>query len=221
VHRQKAPVLDLTIVRPLFAALDVKPTPEYFNMPSEEKYMELFTKGCKLSEGLIQLDGQPPKKLGFFDKRKLKKAKSLLELAAPESPDNAAPYLMLAKVSHSLGERSESLNYLLRAWELQPANLILVIELSGAYGVLGKHKEAISVLEEGIKYHPNEPRILFNLGVSYLLENVPKLALDTFKEAVRIEPDFAQNHALLKYSQEILSGQKSAPRNQAEIAQNI
>lgn len=190
-------------------------------MPSEEKYMELFTKGCNLSEGLIQLDGQPPKKLGFFDKRKLKKAKSLLELAAPESPGNAAPYLMLAKVSHSLGEGRESLNYLLRAWELQPANLILVIELSGAYGVLGKHKEAISVLEEGIKYHPNEPRILFNLGISYLLENVPKLALDTFKEAVRIEPDFAQNYSLLKYSQEILSGEKSAPRNQAEIAQNI
>ena len=183
--------------------------------------MELFTKGCNLSEGLIQLDGQASKKLGYFDKRKLKKARSLLELAVPESPGNGAPYLMLAKISHSLGEKAESLNYLLKAWELQPANLILVIELSGAYGVLGKHKEAISVLEEGIKYHSNEPRILFNLGISYLLENMPKLAIEAFQKAVQIEPDFPQNHSLLKYSQEILSGQKVAPRSQTEITQNI
>jgi tetratricopeptide (TPR) repeat protein len=140
-------------------------------MPSDEKYMKLFTEGCNLSEGMIQLDGQPHKKLGFFDKRRLKKARSLFELSTVESPNNAAPCLMLAKVAHSLGNKSESLDWLMKAWSLEPTNLILVIELSGAYGVLGKNKEAISVLEEGIKYYPKEPRILFNLGISYLLEN--------------------------------------------------
>lgn len=190
-------------------------------VPSEEKYMRIFKEGCDLSTGLIQLDGQQAKKLGFFDKRKLKKAKSLFELSAIESPENAAPYLMLAKVSHSLGEFPASLDFLLKAWNLEPANLILVIELSGAYGVLGKHKEAISVLEEGIKYHPNEPRILFNLGISYLLENQSKMAVDIFQKTVEIEPDYPQNSALLKYSQDILAGRKARPRSQSEIANNI
>jgi len=190
-------------------------------MSSEEKYMELFTKGCNLADGLIQLDGLDLKPIGFFGKRKLKKARSLFELSIPESPENAAPFLMLAKIAHSLGEKNESLDCLLKAWELQPANLILVIELSGAYGVLGKQKEAISVLEEGIKYHPNEPRILFNLGISYLLENAPKLAIEVFQKTVQIEPDFPQNHSLLKYSQEVLAGKKVAPKSQSEIAKNI
>jgi tetratricopeptide (TPR) repeat protein len=190
-------------------------------MPSEEKYMAFFTEGCNLSKGLIQLDGQNRNQLGFFDKRKLRKARSRFELSTIESPENAAPYLMLAKIAHSLGEYDESLHRLLKAWDLEPANLILVIELSGAYGVLGRHKEAISVLEEGMKYYPNEPRILFNLGISYLLENMPKLAVEIFEKTVQIEPDFPQNHSLLKYSQDISTGKKPTPRNQGEIAQNI
>ena len=190
-------------------------------MASEEKYMRLFTEGCNLSKGLIQLDGQLHKDLGFFEKRKLKKAKELFELSLLEDPSNAAPCLMIAKISHSLGDKSNSLGWLLKAWELEPANLILVIELSGAYGVLGKHKEAISVLEEGVKYHPNEPRILFNLGVAHLLENNPKLAVEIFQKTVAIEPDFPQNHKLLKYSQEICNGTRPTPQDQSEIAKNI
>ena len=190
-------------------------------MPSEEKYMELFTEGCNLSEGLTQLDGQTHKNLGFFDKRKLRKSKDLFERAAPESPGNAAPYLMLAKISHSLADKEESLDYLLKAWDLEPANLILVIELSGAYGVLGKLKEAISVLEEGLKYHPCEPRILFNLGISYLLENRSDLAVQVFQKTVEVEPEFEQNEKLLKYSKSVFSGSLPAPKSQAEIAKNI
>lgn len=190
-------------------------------MTSEEKYLKLFTEGCDLSEGLIQLDGRPHKGLGFFDKRRLKKAKALFELSAIESPKNAAPYLMLAKVAQGLNNKSESLNWLMKAWDLEPANLILVIELSSAYGVLGKNKEAISVLEEGVKYYPDEPRVLFNLGVSYLLENRPISAVDIFRKVVEIEPDFAQNHKLLKYSQDVCSGKKRTPHSRSEIAKNI
>ena len=120
---------------------------------------------------------------------------------------------MLAKVSSSLGEHAESLDFLLKAWNLEPANLILVIELSGAYGVLGKHKEAISVLEEGIKHYPNDPRVLFNLGISYLLENRPQKAVDTFQKTVEIEPEFPQNHSLLKYAHDVLAGRKPLPKN--------
>ncbi|HEY5581601.1 MAG TPA: hypothetical protein VIK56_10645 [Rhodoferax sp.] len=189
-------------------------------MSSEEEYMRLFTEGCNLSKGLIQLDGQPHKSLGFFEKRKLKKAKELFELSLLEDPSNAAPCLMIAKVSHSLGDNLNSLDWLLKAWELEPANLMLVIELSGAYGVLGKHREAISVLE-GVKYHPNEPRILFNLGVSYLLENNPQLAVAIFQKTVEIEPDSLQNHKLLKYSQEVCNGTRTTPRDQSEIARSI
>ena len=190
-------------------------------LSSEERYLRLFKEGCELSRGLLHIDGQPLKSPGFFEKRKLHKAKRLFESSALEQPANAAPCLMIAKVAYSLGETSNCLQWLLKAWELEPANLILVIELSSAYGALGKHREAVSVLQEGIKYHPDEPRILFNLGLSYLLDRNPELAVAMFQKAVAIEPEFSQNHRLLQYSQSVFEGTKLMPRDPSEISRNI
>ncbi|PCJ91737.1 MAG: hypothetical protein COA46_07280 [Porticoccaceae bacterium] len=183
--------------------------------------MALFTEAGDLIEGLVRLDGQPCPKLGFFQKRKLKKAKPLLQQAALESPENGAPYLMLAKVEERLGEHEDYLSSLQKSWLLEPGNLVLVIELSSAYGQLGKQHEAISVLIEGRKYYPSEPRILFNLGVSFLLINQSQSAKDIFVEMIEIEPDYEMNHKMLAYSQRILSGDVPAPNNQSDIAKGI
>lgn len=190
-------------------------------MPSEEKYMELFGAASELAEGLIQLDGQSSPAIGFFAKRKLKKARSLFEAATKESPENAAPFLMLAKVESSLGDDDKSLDWLQKAWLLEPENLILIIELSGAYGSVNLHKEAISVLLEGLKHYPNDPRVLFNLGISFLFENQAEAAVDMFLKAVEIEPDFELNHKILHYSKEVAGGIKTAPKNHNDISKNI
>jgi tetratricopeptide (TPR) repeat protein len=146
-------------------------------MAAAEKYMELFTEAGNLAGDLIRLDGQPAPKLSFFQKRKLKKAARLYKLSTHEAPENGALHLMLAKVLERLGEHENYLSSLQKAWLLEPGNFILIIELSGAYGFLNKHQEAISVLLEARKYYPDEPRILFNLGVSFLLIDQAKGAV--------------------------------------------
>jgi len=190
-------------------------------VPSEEKYRELFDAGCKLAMELIQVDGGGNPSPGFFAKRKLRKAKALFQSATFENPENAAPLLMLAKIEDSLGDKFRSLDWLQKAWLLEPDNLILLIELGGAYGLVGKHKEATTVLLEGKKLYPNEPRILFNLGISFLLQNQPKAAVEVFDKTVEIEPDFELNQKILKYSKEVANGNMPTPRNQSEIAKHI
>ena len=190
-------------------------------MPSEEKYMKLFSEGSKLVDGLIQLDGQETNQLGFFQKRKLEKAKGFFELAANEDPENGAPYLMLAKIEERLGNYEEYLSNIHKAWQLEPGNLILVIELSSAYGLLNKHQEAISVLLEGQKYFPDEPRMLFNLGLSFLLTERPDNAFEIFKKLSEIEPDYEMNHILLAYSKDVLEGKKPNPKGHDDIAKSI
>ncbi len=190
-------------------------------MVSEEKYMALFSKAGNLVGDLIRLDGRPAPKIGFFQKHKLRKAVGLYKLATQEAPENGAPYLMLAKVQERLGEYEESLASLQKAWLLEPGNMILIIELSGAYGLLNKHQEAVSVLLEGRKYYPDEPRILFNLGVSFLLTNQPKGAIEVFEKMVVIEPDYAMNQKMLNYSNRVASGEANPPQVQSDIAKNI
>jgi len=190
-------------------------------MSSKEKYMALFKEGAELVDGLLRLDGQKTPKLNFFQRRKLKKAKRLYELASIESRENAAPLLVLAKIEERLGNHTEALAWLQKSWLLEPGNLILTIELSGAYGLVGKHQEAISVLLEGRKNYPNEPRILFNLGVSFLLIGQAGAAVDIFLKAIEIEPDYEMNHRILAYSKDVVGGRKSSPKDQSDIAKNI
>lgn len=190
-------------------------------MASQEKYMELFTKAGNLAGDLIRLDGRPSPKIGFFQKRKLRKAARLYELATQEAPDNGAPYLMLAKVQERLGKYEGYLANLQKAWLLEPGNMILIIELSGAYGLLNKHHEAISVLLEGRKYYPDEPRILFNLGITFLLTNQAKGAVDIFDKLIVIEPDYDMNHKILDYSKRVAAGKANPPKVQSDIAKAI
>ncbi|MBN4055203.1 tetratricopeptide repeat protein [bacterium AH-315-K03] len=190
-------------------------------MASEEKYMELFTEAGNLAGDLIRLDGQPAPKLGFFQKRKLKKAARLYEQATHEAPENGAPHLMLGKVQERLGEHEKYLASLQKAWLLETGNLILIIELSGAYGFLNKHQEAISVLLEGRKHYPDEPRILFNLGISFLLTNQANGAIEVFEKMVVIEPDYEMNQKMLEYAKKVASGEAPSPKGQSDIAKGI
>ncbi len=84
-----------------------------------------------------------------------------------ESPANPAPLLFLEKIDMCLGDRSSALDWIQKAWLLEPDNLILIVELSGTYGLLGMHQKAIDVLLEGRKLYPEEPRILSNLGFRF------------------------------------------------------
>jgi Flp pilus assembly protein TadD len=190
-------------------------------MASEEKYMQLFKEAGNLAGDLIRLDGQPAPKLSFFQKRKLKKAARLYELSTHEAPDNGAPHLMLAKVQERLGENENYLSSLQKAWLLEPGNLTIIVELGGAYGFINKHQEAISILLEGRKYYPDEPRILFNMGVSFLLLDQAKGAVEIFEEMVLIEPDYEMNHKMLAYSKRLALGEITAPKDQSDIAKGI
>jgi tetratricopeptide (TPR) repeat protein len=190
-------------------------------MPSEEKYSEIYSEGGKLVDGLLQVDRQKIKKLTFFQKRKLKKAKGLFELAAIESPENGAPFFMIAKIEQRLGEHEKSLSYFQKAWLLEPHTLIVIIELSGAYVLLGKYQEAISILIEGRKQYPNEPRVLFTLGISFLLIGQTKPAIEIFTDMIELESDYEMNHQMLAYSKDVLAGKKPTPKDYSEILRSI
>lgn len=61
-----------------------------------------------------------------------------------------------------------------------PADSIAAIE---------QYNKAISVLEEGRKYHPNDQRILLFLSNSYIGANKIDVAIDAFKAGVEQEPE--------------------------------
>ena len=187
----------------------------------DPNYKAIFGKGAALVKGSIQLDKQTLGELGFFEKKRLKRALTYFEKASSLAPTNGAPMLFIAKIKQRLGEFESSLEWLKKANSVEPNNLILAIETSAALGRLEKHKEAATVLENACKSHPADPRIWSNLGLSYLMAGETNSAVKTFEYLVQIEPDFPTNKKLFDLASEIALGEKSTPRNEAELIKMI
>ncbi len=187
----------------------------------DPNYKAVFDKGAALVKNSIQLDKQTLEKLGFFEKRRLKRALIYFEKASSLAPTNGAPMLFIAKIKQRFGEFGSSLEWLKKANSVEPNNLILAIETSAALGRLEKHKEAATVLENASKSHPEDPRIWSNLGLSYLMAEETNSAVKTFEYLVQIEPDFPLNRKLFDLASKVALGEKPTPRNEAELLKMI
>lgn len=183
--------------------------------------MSAFQTGMKLIKGCIQLDKQQLDNPGFFERRKLRKAKTHFHNASKLEPANGAPLLFIAKIEDRLGNHESSLEWLKKANQLEPDNLILAIETGAALGRLQMHKEAATALEVAAQHHPHEPRIQSNLGLSYLMAGELENAVDTFKRLNQLEPDFPANQKLLDLATTVLAGNKPIPKTEAEVVRLI
>ena len=66
------------------------------------------------------------------------------------------------------GEAGKALTLLRRAHQLLPDDVPTAINLSGSYILMGRHKEAIPILERALAQEPENEMIWTNLGAAYL-----------------------------------------------------
>ena len=71
-----------------------------------------------------------------------------------------------------------------------------LIELSDFYILSQKFDEAIKVLKRAEKIKKNDPRLHYNLGIAHEALNEMSEAKDSFRNALKLDPDFksAQEH---------------------------
>jgi tetratricopeptide (TPR) repeat protein len=92
------------------------------------------------------------------------------------------------------GQAQEALPHLERAYELDPTNVPVLINLGGAYILTGRHKEAIPLLEAARDAEPANAMVWTNLGAAYLGNPVlatseqQLLAIKAFEQALELNP---------------------------------
>jgi len=180
-----------------------------------------FNKGVSLAKNSIQIDRLKLGSVGFFEKRRLRKALRYFHEASVLDPNSGEALLLIAKIHQRLGAHDSCLEWLKKAYRIAPENLILAIEISATLGRLGKHKEAATILEEVVRTYPNEPRTQCNLGLSYLMAGKVVNAVEAFNLLVKIEPDYPVNQKLLDLAKDVKSGTKSIPKSEVEISRMI
>ena len=66
-----------------------------------------------------------------------------------------------------------------------------LIELSDFYILCQRYEEAIKVLKRAEKISKVNPRLYYNLGIAYEALNEVSDARDSFRLALKLNPDFA------------------------------
>ncbi|MCB0035974.1 MAG: tetratricopeptide repeat protein [Anaerolineales bacterium] len=103
---------------------------------------------------------------------------------------------LLTKGTRALhdGKPSEAATLLERAQSLQPDNIDVLLNLSGAYILTKKFKQAVVVLEQLKELEPDNAMIWTNLGAAYLGNPVlakdedQQKAIAAFERALALQP---------------------------------
>jgi tetratricopeptide (TPR) repeat protein len=186
-----------------------------------KRHNDLYTRANELSEGLVILDDAPQRILGFFQKRRLRKAIELYQQVLEINRVNWPAMVGIGKAFQTLGELEQALSWFARANECVPDNPSVAKEVGYAAGRLGKHDVAVRVMESVAKQHPNNAGLQTNFGLSCLMAGKLADACRAFERTVELEPQRDMNKRLLTFAKEVESKKRPCPKTEAEILHAI
>ncbi|QDG74487.1 tetratricopeptide repeat protein [Labrenzia sp. PHM005] len=142
-------------------------------------------------------------------------------ISYPKDREIASAY---GKVLAMNGRFDEAMNVLKRAQQPDTPDWKLMSAQAAIYDQMGQHKKARSLYKQALKIAPDDPSLLNNLGLSYLLSNELPDAEYTLRKAAALpgsDSRVRQNLALVlgiqgKYDEAIQVAQAELDPRQAE-----
>jgi tetratricopeptide (TPR) repeat protein len=190
--------------------------------PNEiQRHNDLYNQACRLSDGLMIIDGKPRKRPGPLERSRLQEAIHLFQQVIDLNPTNWQSMFFIGKAFQSLEELEPALTWFLRAHDCVPTNRSVAKEIGGTACRLGQHDVAINVIQAAIKEHPEDAALYVNLGLSYLISGKPTDACNAFERAVGLEPDRRANKLLLDLAKDVDAGKRPCPKTEREVVQAI
>jgi tetratricopeptide (TPR) repeat protein len=186
-----------------------------------ERHQEFYNKGYELVKDVVFTEGGPLLATSAAERDQMREAIRCFEQALAMVPTNWQALLLTGKAHQSLGEHEQALAVFLRAHECAPTQLMVIVEAGAAAGRLGQHELAVRLMEGAVQQHPEDPRLPFNLGLSYLFLKNLKGARAAFERALELEPGREANQRLLDLLDAVESGKRPCPRDEAEVAKAL
>ena len=122
----------------------------------------------------------------------------------------------IGKIEQRLGHQKEALDWLLRARELEPRNTSIAKEICATASGLEMHGIAARIADDAIEHNNDDPALRINSGLAHILAGNCEVALERFKEAVRMEPT-QLNEKLQAYAVRVLTGMLPRPTTETDI----
>jgi tetratricopeptide (TPR) repeat protein len=134
------------------------------------------------------------------------RAEESLKRAVAIYPDSFLPHFSLGAVYAGKGDLAKAVLFLERAVGVDPVPQALFL-LGSCYYEMGKLSSAVHFLQEAVRHDPAFEEAHHLLGLAYLDRHWTRKALDSFRQAQRLNPKKLQYQDLVRY----LSGHDGAP----------
>ncbi len=134
------------------------------------------------------------------------RAEEFLKRAVALYPESFLPHFSLGSVYAGQGNLAKAVLFLERAVQVDPVPQALYL-LGSCYYEMGKLTSAVHYLQEAVRHDPAFEEAHHLLGLAYLDRHWTRKALDSFRQAQRLNPKKLQYQDLVKY----LSGTAGSP----------
>jgi tetratricopeptide (TPR) repeat protein len=124
---------------------------------------------------------------GLYDE-----AIACLEKAVEIDPCNLRARADLNVLYQVTGRTDEAVKFYRRMLELYPDDGSVCNNLAVAYEEnMGRHEDAIELYKRAMRLGFKDPVVYYNMGVAYDSLNMPKEAMESYGNAIRLNPDFS------------------------------
>lgn len=144
--------------------------------------------------------------LGFFEKRRLKTAVTILERLLEIATDDGAAHWTLGMIHRSGGEHGRALEHFRRAYEASPGHRDVGREYAGQCFILGAAADGVRLSRELHRNFPEDVGLHSNLALALLIGGDLDEALATAQAAHEREPGDPVTRNLLDYIGKVKRG---------------
>ena len=116
------------------------------------------------------------------------------------SPDDFSTIVQVANLYYDGRQYPDAIKYYQLAAKSQPTNADVLTDLGTSLWYTGDADGAIAEFQKALKYRPDHPGTLFNLGVvRWQGKFDPKGAVQAWEELLRRNPDYPQRQEVQEY----------------------
>lgn len=153
--------------------------------------------------------GAPPRRLGFFARRKLAKGIHRLERVA--TGDRWRAWWFLGMARRSLGDDAGALTAFEHAYRTNPTHADVARELAAQYLAAGDGARAVTVCERNCSLHPANAGLRANLALACVIaDDVPRARTEVAR-ALALDGDDRISRALATLIDDVLAGRQPRP----------
>jgi len=186
-----------------------------------QRHNELYRKGCQLTEGelLVARDDKGPRRgpLGPLARQRLVEAIRCLTMALEIAPSQWQTLWVLGKIHQRLDDHVRALSCFGRAHEINPAQPEVAREASIAAGHLGMASDAVRYSKIAVALRPNDPGLVANLAVAFLISGKVDLAQAAAAEAYSRAPNDPVTRYTKGVTDQVAAGKRAIPSTTLEL----